>query len=89
LISFNFCSHRAREAGNPAGGQKGRGLGGRNFCPPSLSPLPFCPPDLNARKKRARRWLEEKKERKKVLRLAHRAHRAQQNELPIIIDIFM
>jgi hypothetical protein len=32
-----FCSRRAREAGNPASGQKGRGLGGRNFCPPSLS----------------------------------------------------
>jgi len=34
LILPNFCSCRAREAGNPAGGQKGRGSGGRNFCPP-------------------------------------------------------
>jgi len=25
------------------GGQKGRGLGGRNFCPPSLSPFLFSP----------------------------------------------
>jgi len=25
LIPFNFLSRRAREAGNPAGGQKGRG----------------------------------------------------------------
>jgi hypothetical protein len=30
-----FCSRRAREAGNPASGQKGRGSGGRNFCPPA------------------------------------------------------
>jgi len=24
-----------------AGGQKGRGLGGRNFCPPASVPVPF------------------------------------------------
>ena len=29
-----------------SGGQKGRGLGGRNFCPPSLSPLLFSPPQF-------------------------------------------
>jgi len=30
-----FCSRRARKSGNSAGGQKGRGSGGRNFCPPA------------------------------------------------------
>jgi len=30
-----------------AKGQKGRGLGGRNFCPPSLSDSDFFPPPLN------------------------------------------
>src|SRR3989344_9319397 len=29
-----------------SGGQKGRGLGGRNFCPPSLSPPLFSPPQF-------------------------------------------
>ena len=29
-----------------SGGQKERGLGGRNFCPPSLSPLLFSPPQF-------------------------------------------
>jgi hypothetical protein len=29
-----------------SGGQKGRGLGGRNFCPPSLSLLLFSPPQF-------------------------------------------
>ena len=38
-----FCSHRARKSGNSAGGQKGRGLGGRNFCPPAPKAKPRRP----------------------------------------------
>ena len=38
-----------------SGGQKGRGLGGRNFCPPSLSPLLFSPPQFFVPTKLARR----------------------------------
>ncbi|PIR02028.1 MAG: hypothetical protein COV62_02455 [Candidatus Nealsonbacteria bacterium CG11_big_fil_rev_8_21_14_0_20_35_11] len=35
---FLFCSRRrARRAGVEASGQKGRGFGGRNFCPLALS----------------------------------------------------
>jgi len=30
-----------------SGGQKGRGLGGRNFCPPELSDSNFFPPPPN------------------------------------------
>ena len=33
-----------------SGGQKGRGLGGRNFCPPSLSPPPGFVPTKLARR---------------------------------------
>jgi len=43
LIFLNFCSRRARKACNPAGGQKGRGLGGRNFCPPTQKAKPRRP----------------------------------------------
>src|SRR3989344_6705274 len=38
-----------------SGGQKGRGLGGRNFCPPSLSPPLFSPPQFFVPTKLARR----------------------------------
>ena len=38
-----------------SGGQKGRGLGERNFCPPSLSPLLFSPPQFFVPMKLARR----------------------------------
>ena len=40
-----------------SGGQKERGLGGRNFCPPSLSPLLFSPPQFFVPAKLARRQL--------------------------------
>ncbi|MDD2913388.1 MAG: hypothetical protein PHS29_01970, partial [Candidatus Pacebacteria bacterium] len=46
---------RGRTKTERSGAQKGRGLGGRNFCPPSLSPLLFSPPQFFVPIKLARR----------------------------------
>jgi len=43
LFSF-FQSRRVREAGNPAGGQKGRGSGEGIFARPPQVLASFCPP---------------------------------------------
>ena len=45
-IPTDCRASRGRTETERSGGQKGRGLGGRNFCPPSLSPLLFSPPQF-------------------------------------------
>ncbi len=54
-IPTDCRAKRGRTKTERSGGQKGRGLGGRNFCPPSLSPLLFSPPQFFVPMKLARR----------------------------------
>ena len=51
-LKFFLAAHFAKRntkfgGGESEGGQKGRGLGGRNFCPPSLSAAEFHHKNLN------------------------------------------
>jgi len=68
----------AREAGN-AGGQKGRGLGGRNFCPPSLSDSDFSAAEFRFSLREKRRQL------KRCCPCPSRPYAGNNKELPLFL----